>query len=205
MTARQAVQTAAVGLVLLGIGRIWLWDHDARRREAQVAKASADSLVRVITKDRAERAAERRTQSLEAAARLAAADRTARDQKAAADRARGLYGDLVDSLAAMVPDRLEDFVLRLRADWAAYGVLQDSLLAAKDTQIAVRDARIEQLERSSTADLASCQAQTDEAVRQLLAANARAQPGFFRRMVGALPYVAGGIAVWEGLKAVVLR
>lgn len=192
MTGRvqTAAVTLAVVLVLVLAGWLWLREHDARVRADVAAQRSEDSLATVIATERRERAAERHADSLRAAARIAAADRTAFRARADATIAAGRYAVLLDSLAAMAPDTLEGFVQRMRAGWLEVQHRQDSALAAADARVAVRDLRIAELEADSRAALAACDAQVDEAMRQLDAANDGARPGLLERARQIVPWAA---------------
>lgn len=183
----------AAGLVLaLALGRLRLWDHDRQTLATARAQHSADSLQAVVTRDRAARTAERAAEATAAAARLAAADHRARDSQTAAQAAAARYTFLLDSLAAASADAATaGLIARLRAGWAESQRLQDSALSDANARVSARDTRIAELEAARTADLAACEAQTDEALKQLAAALRRTQPGLLTRALRILPWAAG--------------
>jgi hypothetical protein len=194
----KVVTAGVIVVVLLGVGALWLRDHDRRMAETRAARHSADSLQGVVTRDRAARATERATEATAAAARIAAADRRAQESRAAAQGAAARYTFLLDSLAAVSTDTATAGLIgRLRAGWAESQRLQDSALSDANARVSVRDVRIAELETARTADLAACEAQVDEALNQLRAANARTQPGLLTRVVRAVPIVLGIVGGWE--------
>lgn len=198
---RRYVLIAAGVVLALVLGRLWLWDHDRQTLATAAARHSADSLLAVVTRDRAERAAVHRADSLAAAAKIAAADRRAKESQAAASSAAARYTFLLDSLAAVSVDTATaGLISRLRAGWAEAARLQDSALSDANARVSVRDARIAALETARTVDLAACEAQTDEALKQLRAANRRTEPSLLTRVVRAVPVVLVSIVGWEGLK-----
>lgn len=183
---------AAGVAVALVLGLAWLKDHDRQVLATAAARHSADSLQGVVTRDRATRATERATEATAAAARIAAADRRAQESRAAAQGAAARYTFLLDSLAAVSTDTATAGLIgRLRAGWAESQRLQDIALSEANARVSVRDVRIAELETARTADLAACEAQVDEAMKQLGVANARTQPGLLTRALRILPWAAG--------------
>jgi hypothetical protein len=185
----------SVALVIVGLTFLYVREREARVRETMIARAAFDTLVATMRSGR--EAAEQRhhRDSLAAAARIALADRDARNAEAAAGASRAAYRHLFDSVAVAFPEALEGLAGRLRAGWALVERQQDSALAAKEQQIRERDVRIADLEEARAQDLARLDVQFAECQRQLAHAVARVAPDLLGRVVSALPYVAGGLLV----------
>jgi hypothetical protein len=199
MTVGRGVQTAAAVLLLAGLGALWLRDHDGKVREAAMAEHAADSLRLEVGRERGRRAIQHRADSVAAARRIAQADSVAGAARTAARVNGAAYGALLDELAATADST--GLFHRLAEGWHQAEAQYQQALADDSLAIAARDARYAALEASYAADLAAVDQQLDAALRQLAAALKRSRPGFFSRLVQALPWVGGGIAIVEGARA----
>jgi len=189
------------GAVLILVALLWVRGHDRWVRETALAQHSADSVQGAFAAERRAHRAERLADSLGAVARAAAADRAYLAARTSAEVATRAFNVLLDSLDAMAPDTLEMFLVRLRAGWAEAQRQQDSLLAAAESRVEERQARVDELEAEVAHTTAVCDAQMGETLKQLRASLARTSPSLLTRVVRAVPLVLATVGAWEVGKA----
>lgn len=182
-------------LVCLGVAGLlgYGWHRSEVRHTAETALAqrSRDSLVVAVASEHAERVAQYTRDSVEAARKLARRDAELRHARLRADSLQTVLAPLLDSLGAMLPDTMSAFVSRLLAAWRAQGEAWQAERAQADTSIAAYVARITELEAGYATDLAECDSQVAEAMRQLDRALKRTTPGLLVRVYRVLPLAAG--------------